>query len=410
MSHDPSDPIANRARQARSSLIHQVGDPDVAGARRNLATRAQRQRSEQVRARLAAATVVLVALVGGAGLMSLTTNRVGDGHDGEIKEMSTEDQRALLENLPGSAIDGKASWRLPVGATPQSGLRDGDTVTIYGRGFNPDDSLGVVHCAAEADTLNAGVDACDLGIDSGFSTVQYVTADAQGNVVAEVTVRRFIETPGFGRVDCAAAAERCLLGMGAISDYDRSGGAYINFEGAPEFEVPALSVAGADTGLSPGRPTPISVTGWVAQRMVRLQQCFTGGDGVEQCQTVFDGAADQGGRVDVELVLNSSILVDGAEIRCGTNCELRATGIGVPEGTTAPLPEPVRLLFATPEPGAETVPPTTLAPSTTTTTFPATGPTTTSTVESAPTTTTGTATGSTTGAGSTAGIGSDTGR
>ena len=365
MTDNHFDPLDQRARQARDNLVTHLGDPDVTGARQSLQTRARRQRADQTRARLAAAAVVAVALAAGAGVLSIASGTSPGGGE-RNEEINSDDGRALLENLPSSPIDGKQSWRLPVGASPQSDLSDGDTVTIYGRGFEPNEALGVVHCGAEADTLNAGIDACDLGSSSGFSGVEYVSADAEGNVVASVRVRRLIETPGFGRIDCASAPERCLLGMGAISNYDRSGGVYINFAGAPAFEVPTLSVDGADTGLLPGQPTKVTVTGWVLTRAMRVQQCRVDGTDTEQCQTVFEAAPDEA-VFTFDLMLNPTLLVDGREVPCGTDCILRATGVGVSIGSTAPQPDPVKLLFATPDTVTETVPPTTFTPMTTTT-------------------------------------------
>ena len=122
-----------------------------------------------------------------------------------------------------------------------------------------------------------------------------MTADAEGNVVAEVQIRRFIETPGYGRVDCASVAERCLLGMGAISNYDRSGGVYIRFEGSPDFPVPSLSVPGSEGGLTPGQEVQVQVSAWVPGRLIRLQQCAAGADGyddADSCETLLDTRAE----------------------------------------------------------------------------------------------------------------------
>ncbi len=368
MTTDPFDPLDHRASRARESLVRHVGPVDAAGPRSDLEARRRRRRSDRRRARVGAAAVAVVALLGGGVALSMAGP--GDPGDRETsEELAVDDAegRALLENLPSSPIDGKESWRLPIGVSPQTGLRDGDLVTIYGRGFEPNDSLGVVHCSAEADTRNAGVDACQLGADQGFAPVQYVSADAAGNVVAQVEVRRFIETPGFGRIDCASAAERCLLGMGAISNYDRSGGVYIDFEGAPEFPVPTLGVTGSEGQLTPGQEVAVQVGSWVPERLLRLEQCVVGADGYDDedpCEPVLDTRADGGGALTAAVVLNAVVVVDGSEHPCDDTCVLRATGIGVPEGTTAPFPDPVPLRFA---PGTDGVTTTSHATTTTTT-------------------------------------------
>ena len=371
MSTDPFDPLDHRASRARESILHHVGDVELSGPRADLDARRLRQRSDRLRARAAVAAVAVVALLGGGALLSVAGGPGSSGDDGDTgEEVAIDDAegRALLENLPSSPIDGKQSWRLPVGVTPQTGLGDGDLVTIYGRGFEPHDSLGVVHCSSEADTLNAGIEACELGSNGSFSGVEYVTADAEGNVVAEVQIRRFIETPGYGRVDCASAAERCLLGMGAISNYDRSGGVYIRFEGSPDFPVPSLSVPGSEGGLTPGQEVQVQVSAWVPGRLIRLQQCAAGADGYDDadpCETLLDTRADEAGNLSTALVLNAAVIVDGREVACAPGCVLRATGIGVPEGTTAPLPDPVPLRFT---PGTEGVTTTSHAATTTSTT------------------------------------------
>lgn len=355
---DTADPLDRRAGQARESILRHVGDVDLSGPRAGLDGRGRRQRSDRRRARAGAGVLVVLALFGGGALLSAVGS--DSGRDGDIDEevvIDDLDREALLENLPSSPIDGKQSWRLPVGVSPQSGVHDGDLVTIYGRGFEPNDSLGVVHCSAEADTRNAGIDACELGADRGFAPVQYVSADAEGNVVAQIQVRRFIDTPGFGRVDCASAAERCLLGMGAISNYDRSGGAYLRFEGSPDFAVPSLSVPGSEGELTPGQEVQVQVSGWVPGRLLRLQQCVVGPDGLDDddpCETLLDTRADDAGALTTPLVVNAAVIVDGQEVPCTAGCVLRATGIGVPEGTTAPLPDPVSLRFASGSAGVTT--------------------------------------------------------
>jgi hypothetical protein len=385
MSTDPFDPLDHRASRARESILRHVGDVEVTGPRSDLDARRLRQRSDRLRARGAAAAVAVLALLGGGALLSVADGPGSPDDGGVDEELAIDDTegRALLENLPSSPIDGKQSWRLPVGVSPQTGLRDGDLVTIYGRGFEPNDSLGVVHCSSEADTLNAGVDACELGSNGTFSGVQYVSADAEGNVVAEVQIRRFIETPGHGRVDCASAAERCLLGMGAINNYDRSGGVYLQFEGSPNFAAPSLSVSGSEDELTPGQEVQVQVSAWVPGRLIRLQQCATGTDGYDDadpCETLLDTRADEAGSLTAALVLNAAVIVDGREVACTPGCVLRATGIGVPEGTTAPLPDPVPLRFA---PGTEGVTTTSHA-ATTTTTVSVTTTTTTTTITAVP--------------------------
>ena len=377
--------LDDRARQARNSLHDHVGSEiDVGEARRSLAARSRRQRSDRRRARVAAAGLTAVALLGGIAIVS----NAGDPDDprppddvaiddldqdrDRDRDDSTSDAE-IIEAMPLGPTDGKESWRLPVAASPQDGLTEGDTITIYGRGFQPHDSLGVVHCGSEADTANAGVDGCDLagGSQGAFGGVQYVSADANGDVVAEIVVRRFIETPGYGRIDCASGPERCLIGMGAISNYDRSGGVYINFAGAPEFATPSFAVDGDPLALTPGQQVGVSVAGWVPGRQIRIQQCVLGDagfDGTERCQPLLDTRADEVGAFAGTVSVNAEVVDADGAVACAGNCALQATGIGIPEGTTAPLPDGVWVDFVESD-GA----PTTTHPNTTTTPPPVAG-------------------------------------
>ena len=367
--------LDDRARAARASLHHHVStDLDIGEARASLEARGRRQRSDRRRARVAAAGISAMALLGLGLVVSTGSGGPAERDPGEVaiddSGRDTASDEAMIEAMPLGPTDGKESWRLPVAAAPQSGLREGDTITIYGRGFEPYDSLGVVHCGSEADTENAGVNGCDLaggGSEGGFAGVQYVDADENGDVVADIVVRRFIETPGHGRIDCASAPERCLIGMGAISNYDRSGGVYINFTGAPEFPLPTFTVAPDPTQLTPGQEVQVDVAQWVPGRQIRIQQCILGDgglDGSQRCEPLLDTRADANGAFSGTVVVNAEVVDDAGAEPCAGNCVLQATGIGIPEGTTAPFPDVVAIDFIA---GAESDATTTTHAGTTTT-------------------------------------------
>jgi hypothetical protein len=368
--------LDDRARQARSSLQgHVSADLDLRAARASMEERGRRATDERRRARFAAAGIAVIALIGGALVVSQAGRNDPDRPDVASDDLDRDREgksdAEVIEAMPLGPTDGKESWRLPVAVSPQAGLRDGDTVRLYGRGFQPHDSLGVVHCVSEADTENAGVAACDLAGTTGgaYGGVHYVTADAKGDVVVDVVVRRYIETPGYGRVDCASAPERCLLGVGAINDYDRSGGAYIDFAGSPEFAEPTLDIDADPLSIAPGQQVEVEVTGWVPRRQIRIQQCVVGPrgfDGSERCQPLIDARADAAGNFTATLSLDALVADDQGTVDCEDRCVLDATGIGIPEATTAPLPPPIRLSFlltgseppsTTTLPGGTTAPP-----------------------------------------------------
>lgn len=367
--------LDDRARQARNSLNDHVNsDLDLREARRSLEARGLRQRSDRRRARVAAVGITVVALLGGVAIFSGSDDpRTPDDVSSEDfdRDRDADSDSEIIEAMPLGPTDGKESWRLPVAVSPQDGLEEGDTIRIYGRGFDPHDSLGVVHCVSEADTQNAGVDGCDLTGGStagGFAGVQYVSADENGDVVADIVVTRYIETPGYGRVDCASGPERCLIGMGAISNYDRSGGAYINFAGAPPFAEPTFTASPDPTQLTPGQEVQVDVTNWVPGRQLRIRQCVVGEggfDGSERCQPLLDTRADGAGAFSGTVAVNAEVVDEDGTVACDGDCVLDATGIGIPEGTTAPFPPAIPIDFAeaaadlttTTHPGTTTTPP-----------------------------------------------------
>ncbi|QXC62971.1 hypothetical protein KSP35_09390 [Aquihabitans sp. G128] len=382
------------ARAADSLRRRATAGLDLVAARATVAEAQHRRRAAR-RERLGS-TVVAVLCVLGLGAVVLVASRhdagpsfdrTGSriGTDGTSVDRTREPHAAsVLAAMPSSPIDGKASWRLPVLVQPQSGLQDGGKVTVYGRGFGANESLGIVQCSSEADTAGAGVGACQLARgDETYGGVTYATASAEGSVVADVVVHRFITTPA-GEVDCRSAAERCIIGMGAISNYDESGGSYVGFAGQPAFPEPTLAVSPAGP-FAPGQRVQASVRGIPPGRGIRMQLCR--GD---RCQDLVDTKAGATGGVDVEVVLQPAFndKATGEPVACEDRCVLRADGIGVKGQSAAPLPPTVALAFTSPDPSGPvtTAPPVPLGEptATTSTTAPTGGSGTSAPVTSAP--------------------------
>ncbi len=342
--------LDDRATRAAAALRRGVEpEIDLIRARTSLQRAAAGRRDHLRKLRFGGAAFATLILVGGLlavagdppGRDVTTDERAVDAFDAE--------SAAVLGAMPTSPIDGKASWRLPVLVKPQSGLADGDTVTVYGRGFGAHEYLGIVMCTSEADTGDEGVGACQLADGaSQFGAVTYATASSEGNVVAEFVVRRHVTTPNQGEVDCFSAAERCLIGMGATNDYDKSGGSYIGFTGAPAFTEPTLAVDPAGPH-APGQEVVARVDGWVPGRAIRMQQCVE-----DRCQNLVDGKADAAGAAGLAVVLQPSIIdaETGEELACEDRCVLRANGIGIEGASAQPFPAPVPLSFTSPEPSA----------------------------------------------------------
>ena len=224
-------------------------------------------------------------------------------------------------------------------ADRSEGLVEGDEVTLYGKGFEPGEQVGAVHCSSEADTESAGAGACDLGDASyAFANTVGSTARSDGSVVITVTIRRHITTPGYGPVDCMSAAERCLLAIGASADYDRSGGTYINLAGAPPFPEPTVAVDPPGP-YTAGQEVTILATGLVPGRPFQVVQCV----GEDHCASLTQGRVGAEGTLRGHGGDRGRGRRRGRRAPCVDACTLAVRGIGLPDQTTARVPPAVPL-------------------------------------------------------------------
>jgi hypothetical protein len=270
----------------------------------------------------------------------------------------------LLANMPASPIDGRQSQRLPVAATPRSGLVDGQIVTALGKGFHPGERVGAVVCLAEA--ALEGVAACDLGTNGGFDHVTYAEASNEGFVHVDVAVPAMIVTPFSGPVDCRSGPERCLVALGAVSDYDRSGGAAIGFAEQPPFPEPIFTVSAPGPYL-PDHVVDVVVTGMMWPREIEVQLCR--GD---HCIAVARGRVAPTATFAAPIALPWSFTTtDGTVVTCDADCELRVGYLALPETSDAPIPHALPLTFVPVDPAA---PPAPAVPPTTPTAPPSTPP------------------------------------
>ena len=213
---DLDDAASRAARGLREHVLQRL---DVEATLTGLPT----VPSRRGRSRVAAVAAIAALLVG-------TVAVVGQrGDDGRVR---IDLDKPLPDLEPGELSllgprDGKDSIQLPVTAEPSTDLRDGDEVTVTGEGFEPGESVGLVQCAREAGgetpETRGGVDGCYI------SDYTNITADGDGVATGTYRVHRVLTTPLTGTVDCAAEAERCIVAMGALNDYDRSGGTAITF-------------------------------------------------------------------------------------------------------------------------------------------------------------------------------------
>jgi hypothetical protein len=114
-------------------------------------------------------------------------------------------------------------------ATPDTGLADGQTITVTGTGFSANTGIGMVECEPGA----IGPDQCDL------STLLELTSDGSGDFTTPYTVARILNVSnGDGtstQIDCATAA--CMIGAADISDYSVAAGTPLSFNPSLPLEL-----------------------------------------------------------------------------------------------------------------------------------------------------------------------------
>lgn len=250
------------------------------------------------------ASLLAVAVLAGAAVLTVGRERGAT---------SDPDGSRTIEQGYAAPWDGKASLRLPVTVAPNRDLVDGQEVTVSGSGFPPGADLGVIMCTSEA--AFAGIQACD--INTALSSLKGfpVTADAQGNVSTPYRVSTRISVPAGNPLTSAAVTPptsiiqdggsitigataapsatidcttgdidpdvwpavippsptadpggfTCIVAVGMVSDYDKSGGAAVAFEGATfrTIETTTTTTAtdeepGALTSEPPGGNPPAS--------------------------------------------------------------------------------------------------------------------------------------------------------
>lgn len=120
--------------------------------------------------------------------------------------------------------DGRHSRRLPVTAVPATDLQAGTPVQVRASRLAAADGAIIAMCAAEADTADRGVAACDLAHRS-------LVPVRHGRVSRFFRVSRSITLKQGRQVECASRPGRCVLMVAAAENYDRSGFAPLTFLG-----------------------------------------------------------------------------------------------------------------------------------------------------------------------------------
>ncbi len=111
-------------------------------------------------------------------------------------------------------------------ANPDTGLADGQTVTVNGTGFSAHMTIGMVECEPGA----TGPSQCDL------STLLEIFSDGSGDFTTPYSVTRDLTIPdpsnpnASTQIDCAKVA--CFLGAADVSDYSVAASTPLSFNPA----------------------------------------------------------------------------------------------------------------------------------------------------------------------------------
>ncbi len=199
-------------------------------------------------------------------------------------------------------------------ATPSTNLLDGQSITVSGANYNPDEPVAIVECQAGATSVGG----CDP------TTLQAVTADQTGSISGPYEVTRVINPSGTP-IDCAGA-DACVLAS-LDENFDILATAPIAFKDIP-IPTPVLS-ATPDTALVDGQNITVRGAHFHPGEQIVLTECqrkthACGYDGVvggEQFATV-----DSSGHFTVTFNASRVLVLLGATVDCAKapGCTLNA--------------------------------------------------------------------------------------
>jgi hypothetical protein len=248
-----------------------------------------------------------------------------------------------------------AAAAIAVTVDPSTGLVDGQPVTVTGTGFAPHASGGTAQCSAAVGQSRDTVD-CDL------STSKTGSADDDGTASFVLRLKRVISTAN-GDVDCATAAQPCVVGMGDLSDLTgSSAGMAVTFDpDAPPLPPPSVSVS-PDTDLVDRQQVAVTASGFIEGESVIVLECAAAH--LDSCaQDQYGGGygqADPTGSIAVGITVRRVILVGDERLDCASApgaCVVTVQANGGPRGTaplafddSIPLPPPPSIIV-TPDTG-----------------------------------------------------------
>lgn len=291
----------------------------------------------------------LVILASMVGVIAVVVGLVASADDADGPDVTADADRetdgvVTVRIESAGRVDGLDSLRMPMVASPDDGLVDGQTVTVSAAGFTPNITVAAVQCAGIAGSFG-GENDCDVGnytLDS--------SSDA-GEIAFTVTVRRYVSTSQ-GQVDCANPGEhQCVIAVANISDYDESATANVWFDAAVDGERrPALVVSKID-GLDDGEMVTVTGSGFPAEASVVVGECVVGGGWSifgcwEEDARLADVTTDADGGFVVDVAVRRVVFNGGDCVGNVYGCRISARSTLEPfvlgDGTAA---NPVRVWF-----------------------------------------------------------------
>jgi hypothetical protein len=190
-------------------------------------------------------------------------------------------------------------------ASPDTGLVQGDDVTVTGSDFPSNAFLGVIQCIP-----GTGVESCNMG------TLQYVTASPSGNFSTVFTPRRILRIQG---VDHDCAIETCRIGAGTVPDGSLgSASVDIAFDPSVPPPPPPTVTVTPDTDLLDGDTVSVSGADWGSGSQVVVLQCRTGAVDPGGCNTshIELATTDGAGSFTTTFTVDRILYVGGSRIDC----------------------------------------------------------------------------------------------
>ena len=256
----------------------------------------------------------VAVILGAVALLALAVvvARPTDDADGDPQadDGDTVVGEVVVEIESAGRADGVDSLRMPMIATPNDGLVDGQEILLSASGFGPGATVATVQCAAIPGSIG-GENDCDVG------NYTLDNANEDGEVALSTTVRRYVSTSS-GQVDCAnPGGLQCVVAVANISDYDESATADLWFDPTVEgVRGPVIELSATDA-LNDGDVVTVTGSGFPADAPVVVGECIVGGGwsiigcwnpSSELARTI----ADADGRFTVEVEV-ARVTPDGSD-------------------------------------------------------------------------------------------------